>query len=151
MTPKLIPATVWVRGTHIVCHTRVQLATSRTCRSTVLWPTIEMTSETSNKCGPRETSDRFGRAVPLAWLSRAAAQPGKALHVALALWSAANLQGHRTLVLSNKSSGYFCVDRNAKYRALAALEEAGLISVRRHLGKSPVVTIINQPGGDGHV
>jgi hypothetical protein len=36
----------------------------------------------------------------------------------------------------------FCVNRKAKYWALAALEQAGLIAVPRQLRKNPVVTIL---------
>jgi hypothetical protein len=44
--------------------------------------------------------------------------------------------------LSNVSGHRFGLDRNAKYRALAWLERAGLVTVERKLGRAPVVTIL---------
>ncbi|NBO91183.1 MAG: hypothetical protein EBV06_02525 [Planctomycetia bacterium] len=40
----------------------------------------------------------------------------------------------------------FGVNRKAKYRALASLEDAGLIRVHRELRKNPVVTILELKG-----
>jgi hypothetical protein len=41
------------------------------------------------------------------------------------------------------AGGRFGLDRNAKYRALTWLEDAGLVSVERKLGRAPVVTILS--------
>jgi ABC-type metal ion transport system substrate-binding protein len=38
----------------------------------------------------------------------------------------------------------FGIDRNAKYRALRLLEDAGLIAIKRKLGQSPLVTIYDR-------
>ena len=51
------------------------------------------------------------------------------------------LQKSRIVPLSNITSLRFSLDRNAKYRALAWLEEAGLVAVERKLGRTPIVTI----------
>jgi DNA-binding transcriptional ArsR family regulator len=76
------------------------------------------------------------------WLEAAARLPGKALHVGFAIWYAAELTSSISVPFSNVTGLRFGVDRNAKYRALALLERAGLIRVERRLGRSPVVTII---------
>ena len=88
--------------------------------------------------------------IPLNWISTAARLPGKSLHVGIAVWFTASLAKSATVPLSNLASLPFGLDRNAKYRALAWLEEAGLISVERRLGRSPVVTLleINGPNDD---
>ena len=48
----------------------------------------------------------------------------------------------RQVEFSNSASQQFGLDRNAKYRALACLEAAGLVTVSRKLGRSPTVTIL---------
>lgn len=80
--------------------------------------------------------------IPLDWLSTAARLPGKSLHVAIAIWFTASLAKSATVPLSNVAGLPFGLDRNAKYRALEWLEEAGLICVERRLGRSPVVTVL---------
>lgn len=80
--------------------------------------------------------------IPLAWLERAARLPGKSLQAAVALWYAAGLTRSARIPLSNVSGHRFGLDRNAKYRALAWLERAGLVTVERKLGRAPIVTIL---------
>ena len=82
--------------------------------------------------------------VPSDWLAAAARLPGKSLHVGLALWQAAGLQNRQTVLLSNTDVHRFGLDRNAKYRALNWLEEAGLVAVERKQGQSPRVTLLHQ-------
>ena len=79
--------------------------------------------------------------IPLPWLEAAARLPGKSLHVALALWFLGGLHKSRVIALSNVVSARFGLDRNSKYRGLAALEGAGLITIVRKLGRAPVVTL----------
>jgi hypothetical protein len=80
--------------------------------------------------------------VPATWLQAAAKLPGKSLHTAVALWHSAGLSCSKSVPLSNISGQRFGLDRNAKYRGLAWLESAGLISVERKLGRAPVVTLL---------
>ena len=87
--------------------------------------------------------------IPLAWLEVAARLPGKSLHAGIALWYAAGLMRAGSVPLSNVSGHRFGLDRNAKYRALGWLEEAGLITVERKLGRAPVVTIVETPSRAG--
>jgi len=81
--------------------------------------------------------------VPLSWLSGAARLPGKALHVGVVLWFLAGLKNARTVSLPNGVLRLFGVDRSAKYRALGWLEQAGLVSVERHPGRNPAVTLLD--------
>jgi hypothetical protein len=83
--------------------------------------------------------------IPLDWLSAAARLPGKSLHVGIALWFMGGLQKSRIVSLSNITSLCFGLERNAKYRGLAWLEEAGLVAVERKLGRTPIVTINDVP------
>src|SRR5262249_20647683 len=80
--------------------------------------------------------------VPLGWLTRAAGLPGKALAVGMALWLLRGLQRRQTVRLTKKTLLRFSVSRKQGYAALRSLETAELVSVARHRGKSPEVTIL---------
>ena len=84
--------------------------------------------------------------IPLNWMSSAAAQPGKALHVALALWFWAGMKRSRQVILSMSwLRATLGVDRHSGYRGLASLEVIGLVSVVRHRGRKPIVTLLDMP------
>ena len=91
-------------------------------------------------------SRQFIPPVPMEWFRRACRLPGKAVVVALAAWYRSKRQGSATVVLSQAGLSELGVSRQAKYRALRRLEEAGLVAVRRRGHKSPEVTVI-PPGG----
>jgi hypothetical protein len=95
--------------------------------------------------GPAQGERFLKGPVPLPWLEAAARLPGKSLHAGIALWYAAGLARSAAVPLSNISGVRFGLDRNAKYRALAWLEDAGLITVERKLGRAPVVTLLPGP------
>ena len=80
--------------------------------------------------------------VPLRWLLRAAALPGKALHIATGLWYMKGLCRSATFPFKRKTAAEFGVSPDATYDALTNLEAAGLVRVDRHRGRSPVVTIL---------
>lgn len=81
--------------------------------------------------------------LPLAWFHRAAALPGKALNVGLALWYVKGLCRKSTFPFRRSAPDTFGVSKDATYDALSNLEAAGLISVVRHRGRAPVVTVID--------
>jgi hypothetical protein len=87
--------------------------------------------------------------IPLSWLSRACEiGGGKTLATALAIWWVSGLRNSSktNLRITTETLKQFAVtERNAKYRALQALENAGLIKVVREKGKNPFVTIIDVP------
>lgn len=85
-------------------------------------------------CGP----------IPIPWLSVAMKLPGKALHVAIAVWYLSGLsKGAAKVHLSPTLVRKLGVQRHTAYRALLALEKAGLVSVVRHRGKAAQVTILD--------
>jgi hypothetical protein len=81
--------------------------------------------------------------LPLLWFSKAAALPGKAINVALALWWIQGLCRAKTFPLKREAASTLGVSPDATYDALTNLEGAGLIQVLRHRGRSPVVTILD--------
>ena len=86
-------------------------------------------------------ADTFVR-VPLWWLERAAqVTRSPQLFVCLWLLHLAWEAKSMTFPVPNGRLDDRGVDRQAKRRALARLEKAGLITVERPPGKSPVVTL----------
>lgn len=83
--------------------------------------------------------------LPLPWIQRAAAVPGKGLHVALGLCYVSGLRRSKTFPFKRSVAAGLSVSPDALYDALTRLEQAGLISVTRHRGRSPVVTILAAP------
>jgi len=90
----------------------------------------------------RKRAGRFIPPMPLAWFQRACRLPGKAALVAVIVWYRWRLAKSATFVLSQAALGEFGVSRQAKYRALEALEAEGLITVRRRHSRNPEVTVL---------
>jgi hypothetical protein len=80
--------------------------------------------------------------IPWEWIIRASALPGKALIVGLCLWRMKGATGKDTIRLSNRELAPFGIDRAAKSRAIAALEEAALIEVTRNCGRWSDITLL---------
>jgi hypothetical protein len=78
----------------------------------------------------------------MGWLERAAQQPGKALHVGIALWLFAGLRRSGEVCLNLSRLSALGLDRYAASRGLRVLEAAGLVSVDRHAGRVPRVTLL---------
>jgi DNA-binding transcriptional ArsR family regulator len=87
--------------------------------------------------------------VPMEWFRRACLLPGKALVVALVAWYRSKVERSPTVILTQTGLSELGVSRQAKYRALRRLEEAGLVTVRRRGHKSPEVTVIAPAGPAG--
>ena len=90
----------------------------------------------------RKVASRFVPPMPLSWFQRACRLPGKASIVATAAWYRSKLAGRGEFALSQAALTEFGVSRQARYRALEALEGAGLISVRRRPHRNPLVTVL---------
>lgn len=80
--------------------------------------------------------------IPLDWISRANALPGKAGAVGLALWFLAGVQGSRTVKLTGEVERIAGCGRKAVYAALRALELYGLAKSVNQPGARAVVTIV---------
>jgi hypothetical protein len=102
---------------------------------------------------PATGQQYLGGPIPLCWLSKAAALPGKALHLGVALWYAAGRsKGKNPAVkLTSALATQFGVGaRTTRSRALEALKRAGLVSVEDRVGRTPLVTILPTTHGGGH-
>ena len=85
--------------------------------------------------------------IPVRWLRllhELCSRSSSAWVVAIAVWHKVGLERGKTerLRLSTSFCSRFGVDRFTKRRGLAALEQAGLVSVDRQPGKATVVTLL---------
>ncbi len=81
--------------------------------------------------------------IPWDWLTKAVDLPGKVLALSLVLWREVGCQKSYTVRLSPSAVKAFGVSRTTAYVALTRLEHAGLVSVERHRGRAPRVTILD--------
>ena len=79
--------------------------------------------------------------TPLSLLQRAARLPGRALALYLAVRHRADLTRGQAVTLPTAYLRDWGIDRHAKARGLAALENAGLVTVERRPGRSVGVTV----------
>lgn len=76
------------------------------------------------------------------WITAATKLPGAALGVGLVVHFLDGFTQSKTIRLSSDELRRLGIPRTTGYRALAALEKAGLVSVRRRAGSQPEVTIL---------
>lgn len=96
----------------------------------------------SNRPPRHKAGERFLRGpIPWRWLEAAGRLPGKALHVAIAVWHLVGIKKSRTVKWEPSAVAHWRLNRLAVYRGLQALERAGLVAVDRRNGRCPVVTI----------
>jgi DNA-binding transcriptional ArsR family regulator len=89
--------------------------------------------------------------IPPNWLTACNDMSGKTIMAALAIWWQAGMHGRSNVKLTTSGLKRFGVDRKAKDRALATLEEAGLVTVQRQKGRNPLITLVTdlpQPNAD---
>ena len=81
--------------------------------------------------------------IPLEWISRANALPGKAGAVGMALWFLVGVQGSRTVRLTREVEVIAGCGRKAVYRALDALKSSDLITCDRKAGARATVAMLD--------
>lgn len=105
-----------------------------------------MTQPTLSPSKPTLTRRRPVDAVlPLEFLARAAALPGKALAVAVALCALASATPSSTVVLGGWARRRFSLSADAALDGLTRLAAAGLVRARRGRGRPAEVTILAEP------
>ena len=92
------------------------------------------------KTGSRKESQYLSGKLPMPVVERAMHLPGKAWHLATALWWMTTVQRRRTVTLSLRQLARWGITPSAGVRALACLEREGLVSVNRREKKSAEVT-----------
>lgn len=91
----------------------------------------------------RASTEKFIRGpIPLEWISRANALPGKAGAVSMALWFLVGVQSSRTVKLTGEVERIAGCGRKAVYQALRTLADAGLLVAKHRHGARASVTIL---------
>jgi len=91
----------------------------------------------------RHTGEWFIKGpIPGPWIARAAALGGRALKVALAIYCEAGMKRTSTVRLSAETLRRFSLCPQGTRRALAALTQAGLVTVKQDPGRKPMITIV---------
>ena len=80
--------------------------------------------------------------IPLEWVKKSAKLLVKVMNIILILWYLKGLTKEDTIKMTGKLLDDFSVSRQAMYRCLENLENAGLISVKTHIGRCTEVKII---------
>ena len=108
---------------------------------------LELTPSNKQRAPRHRHGENFLRGpIPMAWLEQAAHCPGKALAVGLAIWFLSGMKkGTAKLQLTGTALRRFNVSRKAGYDGLRRLQDAGLVAVVRHAGRSPIVTLLSVP------
>jgi hypothetical protein len=83
--------------------------------------------------------------IPLEWLNRAAALPGKTLNVAIALWWRHGMANGKPFKLTRMALVGLSVQRDAASAGLVRLEQAGLIAMEKSPGQRPTISIVLAP------
>jgi hypothetical protein len=96
-----------------------------------------------------EVADDSGRRrlrgpIPWHWWTQACRLPGRALHVASAIWATIGWDGGRSAMCEFPIDGWsdLALGRKAVRRGMAALEADGLIRVESRSGRPPIVTLL---------
>jgi len=90
--------------------------------------------------------------IPMDWISAAAKLPGKAIHVALALYWMGGMNPQKRFKITRRALDLFNVSDDAYRDALLRMEAANLIRVSRSPGQRAQVEIVRditqgkQPG-----
>jgi DNA-binding transcriptional ArsR family regulator len=87
--------------------------------------------------------------IPLSDITAASRLPGQALALYVAVHHRRAVIGHPIVTVPSTLLAEFGINRDAKARALRALEEAGLVRVERVQGRGARVEICKREPSDG--
>jgi hypothetical protein len=105
------------------------------------------------KLPPRRRKELYLGPIPMPWIERAAALPGRAWHLGCALWFEATCSqtgSAATRMPANTRRRFGLTNRHTFSHALRSLVAAGLVRVRVRPGRSPVITILPAPRKKSH-
>lgn len=104
-------------------------------------PQTKATQNAKKRC--HQGREFFAGPIDMEWLCKAAMLNGASLQVALMLFHLRKLRRLDWVPLSNLAMEQMGVSPDAKTRAIAALENADLIEVKRQAGKSPMIKVLD--------
>ena len=95
------------------------------------------------RAAPTKNTEKFIKGpIPLKWITKANALPGKTGNVGIALWFLVGIKGSNTFKITREVETIAACNRKALYQALSRLEEAMLIKVERSPGARANVTLL---------
>jgi len=106
-------------------------------------PTIRRLREAK---ADRKRQNFLAGRFPLEWLSRAAQAHPRGLEMLLLTKRAVDMAREQPVTVPDELCTEFGVTRQARYRALRALEAARLIQVEWHNGRLPRIWLLKEPG-----
>jgi hypothetical protein len=110
----------------------------------------EVPTSVSRRASQRRSELFLRGPIPIRLIGAALDLPGRPLPVLLAILHRVAVTGRPWVTLPASVMADFRVGRTAKARALAELERAGLIRVKRNPGRPASVSLTRKrPGGDG--
>jgi hypothetical protein len=112
-------------------------------------PGCKLAVSVSDLPGPESGSERrplYGP-IPWSWWLPASRLPAKSLHVGAVCWLFAGWERSAEFELALDGWTEFGLSRFSASRGLDELERAGLVSVGRTPGRSPVVTVLDVGAG----
>jgi hypothetical protein len=114
----------------------------------IVWETLPTEELPTSIAGQRRVKqqERFLKGpIPLRLLQQAAQLPGAALPTYIAARHRADLRRCETVSLSREYLQEWGVSPDSYRRALIVLSDAGLITVKTHIGRATRVTLSNPP------
>lgn len=83
------------------------------------------------------------RTTPLEWMQTASKLSGKCSNLALAIWHKAGVTKSKSVRITWTCLTDFGITRQAYYRCIKKMVEAGLLTIEEEVGKKPLITILN--------
>jgi hypothetical protein len=110
-------------------------------------PPDDLSAPPSSRPPRHRAGEKFLKGpIPWGWVQAAAALPGKALAVGVAVWFEAGCRNARSVPITLARLTRLGMSRDAASRAVRRLESAGLVAVDRPRGRGLVVTLCDRPG-----
>ena len=113
--------------------------------STIKEKRLHFDNQTGQFVEPRKQELFLKGPIPLRWLSAAAALPGKALNVALAIRWVSGMSNAAEIHVTKAALKYFGLSEDAYRDGLKRLEAAGLVAASRQAGRRARVSILTLP------
>jgi hypothetical protein len=113
-----------------------------------VWPGPRPRRRKARRSLPRPArGELYLGCIPMSWIERTAPLPGRAWHLACAIWFEASCAGGKPARLSGRTRRRFgLTDPGTCRRALAVLVEAGLVRVETRPGRKPTLMVkANRP------
>jgi len=110
----------------------------------VIKPTIVKPKRSTTALNNRIDGSFLKGPIPMSWLNRASAasKQGSALAIGIAIWHIAAMEKSHTIKLRPSVLERMNISRQARYRGLEVLQNAGLISFKNNRGQSSTITIL---------